>query len=65
MLGAQHALYAREARVIDLEEVRVVEIDHGRSMARSTLSGMLVGPGLAKKWRPRGFETAVLMCWTS
>src|SRR6185312_15989350 len=24
-------------------------------MARSTLSGMLVGPGLAKNWRPRGF----------
>ena len=23
--------------------------------ARSTLSGMLVGPGLAKNWRPRGF----------
>jgi hypothetical protein len=27
----------------------------GRSIARSTLSGMLVGPGLLKNWRPRGF----------
>jgi hypothetical protein len=24
----------------------------------------LVGPGLAKKWRPRGFWTVVLMRWT-
>src|SRR5262245_20917241 len=30
----------------------------GRSIARSTLSGMLVGPGLAKKWRPRGLGIA-------
>ena len=30
-------------------------------MARSTLSGMLVGPGLAKKWRPRGLVTVVFM----
>src|SRR5262249_19603504 len=37
----------------------------GRSMARSTLSGMLVGPGLAKKCRPRGFETVLLMRSTS
>ena len=26
----------------------------GRSMARRTRSGMLVGPGLLKNWRPRG-----------
>ena len=54
LVGLQDPLHAGMAGTVDLEELGGRKSMTGRSIARSTRSGMLVGPGLLKNWRPRG-----------
>ena len=52
LLGAEHPLHRGQDREAELGELRTAMVQVGMSIARSTRSGTLVGPGNCRKCLP-------------